>query len=87
MVEILDRQEAGIRRALADARQVQLQFTRAAREEREQFERDQKFLDLRLGAIMQERQTEPEQIRQGYGVELVRFEPMGILYLWPLEQG
>jgi hypothetical protein len=42
-------------------------------------------MDLRLEAIAQERKTEPEQIKAAYQVQLVRFEPMGILYLWPVE--
>jgi hypothetical protein len=85
MVGILNRQETGILKAKEQARQQLLQFTRAAQAEREQFERDVKFMDLRLEAIAQERKTEPEQIKAAYQVQLVRFEPMGILYLWPVE--
>ena len=85
MLGNLYRQRDGIERAKRDAQQQAFQFSRADKSEREQFERDVKFMDIRLEAIAEERTREPEAIRQGYQVSLVRFEPLGILYLWPAE--
>ncbi len=40
-------------------------------------------MELRLAEIEAELASEPQAIRLGYEVALRRFEPVGIVYLWP----
>ncbi|MFM7202504.1 MAG: DISARM system SNF2-like helicase DrmD [Myxococcota bacterium] len=63
--------------------QLPLPLSRAATQEREQFERDQRFMQRRLDELEQERLREPPRLRRNYEVVLSRFEPLGMVYLWP----
>ena len=83
MERLLERQEADIRDTLRDKRQLELALTQADRSEREQFERDQRHMLKRLDELEQERVREPATIRRAYEVVLRRFEPVGVVYLWP----
>ena len=40
-------------------------------------------LDASIAEIDQELESEPSRIRDGYEVRVSRFEPVGIVYLWP----
>ncbi|MBL8618915.1 MAG: DEAD/DEAH box helicase [Deltaproteobacteria bacterium] len=51
--------------------------------EREQLERDRRFLLRRLDDLEAELNTEPAAIEASYAVALQRFEPVGLAYLWP----
>lgn len=82
MRDLLQRQAQGIRRTQRDMAQVDL-LTWNDRAEREQFERDRRFMDLRLAQIEAEERAEPAAILRAYEVALTRFEPLGLLYLWP----
>ena len=96
MVALLERQKQAIEDTLAGASTLTLPFAqaqdgqdglaKAVREQaasKAQFERDRKYMDQRLAAIENELTTEPQQIRDGYEVVLDRFEPVGLVYLWP----
>ena len=83
MEALLKRQRTRIDETFAEHVQLGLALTQAKKEEREQFERDKRFLRERLGAIEQELSTEPAAISRGYEVVLRRLEPVGMAYLWP----
>jgi len=83
MVALLERQRAAIKAQFTHHGQLSLGLSKAAQEEREQFERDARFMNARLSAIDTELQSEPELIRGSYAVALERFEPVGMAYLWP----
>jgi superfamily II DNA or RNA helicase len=83
MVQILDRQEAAITDRLRLLPQLVFAMSTASREERDQVERDQRFLHTRLDELGKERTREPDRIRRSYAVVLRRVEPVGLAYLWP----
>ncbi len=83
MTALLERQRKRIDETFAEHVQLSLALSQAKREEREQFERDKRFLRQRLGAIDDELRTEPAAIRTSYGVVLRRLEPVGLAYAWP----
>jgi hypothetical protein len=82
MRAILEAQRTRIRKThqLAEARQ-QLLF---AELERRQFEADARHWSKRLEELGLELETEPERIRRSYDVKASRFEPVGLVYLWPI---
>jgi superfamily II DNA or RNA helicase len=82
MRDLLHRQAQGIQRTQREMAQVDL-LSWNDRAEREQFERDRRFMDLRLEQIKAEQAAEPAAILRAYEVALTRFEPLGLLYLWP----
>jgi superfamily II DNA or RNA helicase len=55
-----------------------------AAEEQKQLEADKRHWHRRLEALEQELTTEPERIRRSYEVRATRFEPVGLVYLWPV---
>ena len=81
LLTLLHHQERAIQATLT--RPLPLPSTKAPREEAEQLERDHKHLAARLTALAAEREAEPARIRRGYEVALTRFEPVGLVYLWP----
>ncbi|MEO0460590.1 MAG: DISARM system SNF2-like helicase DrmD [Myxococcota bacterium] len=81
---ILERQRVRIRRTI-DAKQ--LSFGDNEREQRRQYERDQKHMRERLAKIDQELSTEPAELQDLYRVELRRLSPVGLIYLWPESRG
>lgn len=83
MAELLDRQEQAIRRTVAEEAQGRLRFNVKDKQSLDQFERDLKFMTARLGEIARERSQEPADLAAGYEVSLRRFEPVGLVYLWP----
>ncbi len=84
MAALLTRQRAAILATFKEATQLKLGLDMAAQEEREQFERDRRYMEKRLEAIDEELVREPAAIRRGYEVVLRRFEPVGVVYLWPV---
>ncbi|MFH1465091.1 MAG: DISARM system SNF2-like helicase DrmD [Pseudomonadota bacterium] len=84
MEALLTRQRARIGEQFEASRQLSLDLLRGAAEERENFERDRRFMDARLDAIEREIIEEPRTIRASYEVVLRRFEPVGLAYLWPV---
>ena len=54
-----------------------------AEDERKQIEADKRHWRRRLERLEEELTTEPARIRQGYEVKATRFEPAGLVYLWP----
>lgn len=82
---LLDEQARRIHLTLEDHAQLALPMTLTASLEREQFERDQRFMRHRLEEIALERTREPASLQRTYEVVLRRFEPLGIVYLFPGE--
>jgi len=54
-----------------------------AEEERKQIEADKRHWRRRLERLEEELTSEPARIRQSYEVKATRFEPAGLVYLWP----
>ena len=53
-------------------------------EERKQLDADKRHWERRLVKLEEELTTEPARIRQSYDVRAARFEPAGLVYLWPV---
>jgi superfamily II DNA or RNA helicase len=85
MAALLDRQEEAIRNTLLADAQQRIRFDAKDKAERDQFERDMKAMVGRLDGISTERTREPAEIRASYAVTLRRFEPVGLVYLFPEE--
>ncbi|MEZ4364024.1 MAG: DISARM system SNF2-like helicase DrmD [Kofleriaceae bacterium] len=83
LTKLLEEQRAAITRELARRRQLDLSFSEAERDQREQYQADEAHMAQRLAAIDRELETEPAQIRSLYQVALQRLEPVGLVYLWP----
>lgn len=83
LAKLLEEQRAAIGKELGRRRQLGFEFTDAQRDEREQYEADEKHMAQRLAAIDRELETEPAQIRSLYQVSQRRLEPVGLVYLWP----
>jgi hypothetical protein len=82
--KILEGQKALIERRLGDVgRQVELEFTDAERDQRQQLEDDIAFWKKRLASIPKEIESEPAQLRALYDVVLKKLEVVGLVYLWP----
>lgn len=82
--KILEGQKALIERRLGDvARQTELEFTDAERDQREQLEDDIAFWKKRLANIPKEIESEPAQLRALYDVVLKKLEVVGLVYVWP----
>jgi hypothetical protein len=71
---------------LADAtlgKQLEFQFTDAEREQRDQRDRDRKYIAARRETLAIEAIEEPKAIIASYEVRRRRVEPVGLVYLWP----
>jgi SNF2 family DNA or RNA helicase len=87
--------EAAEMRAILESQKKRIIATRARKEkeadqlplfeaeERRQIEADKRYWQRRLDEIDVELTTEPARIRQAYEVKATRFEPAGLVYLWP----
>ena len=53
-------------------------------EERRQKEYNRRYWETRLHELRDERETEPERVRQLYEIKAHRVEPIGLVYLWPV---
>jgi SNF2 family DNA or RNA helicase len=82
MCAILETQRARIEQTAVkrDREQPRLDFDN----ERRQFEADKRYWQRRLASLERELDAEPARIRQSYEVKAARFEPVGLVYLWPV---
>jgi len=89
-------QEAADMRAILEAQRTRIEKTAAKREaelqqpdlfekdEMRQLQADKRHWDRRLTDLARELESEPARIRQSYDVKASRFEPVGLVYLWPV---
>jgi hypothetical protein len=49
-----------------------------------QLRAEQKHWEKRLIELADEERAEPARLRETYDVKMTRFEPIGIVYLWPV---
>jgi hypothetical protein len=84
MRAILDAQRERIRRTQARKEKEFGQLPLFAETERKQIEADAKYWDKRYAELGAELETEPARIRRSYDVKASRFEPVGLVYLWPI---
>ena len=81
---VITGQQDRIRRKIAehDADQLGLDFR--DEHERRQIAADRRYWDNRLPQLAVEVERAPAAIRRSYGVQAVRVEPVGLVYLWPV---
>jgi hypothetical protein len=87
-------QEAAAMRGILETQRARIEQTAAAREheqprldfenERRQLEADKRYWQRRLASLERELDAEPTRIGQSYDVKAARFEPVGLVYLWPV---
>lgn len=88
--------EAAEMRAILETQRLRIQKTAVEKEkdlqqpglfdqdERKQLEADKRHWQKRLDELARELDSEPVRIRQSYEVKTARFEPVGLIYLWPI---
>lgn len=88
--------EASEMRAILEAQRKRILATQAKKEkeadqlplfeesERKQLEADKRYWHKRLEKLEEEMTSEPQRIRESYEVRATRFEPAGLVYLWPV---
>jgi hypothetical protein len=81
---IIQGQRDAIEKALGGT-QLNLEFgdTESDRLQARQQEQDRKHLERRRTELERELEREPAQLESLYEVKLRRFEPVGLVYLWP----
>ena len=85
---IIQRQITAINRTLS-SNQLSLSFdgaeslTKTQEKSAKQRDADKKYLQERLQTLEHEKETEPETLRHLYDVKLRRFQPIGVIFLWP----
>ena len=84
MLAILEAQRVRIRKTQAKKEKDADQLPLFAESERKQIESDTRYWHKRLEELGKELETEPARIRQSYDVKATRFEPVGLVYLWPV---
>ena len=84
MLAILEAQRARIRKTQAKKEKEADQLPLFAANERKQLESDTRYWHKRLEELGKEIETEPARIRLSYDVKATRFEPVGLVYLWPV---
>lgn len=52
--------------------------------EKKQLDADKRHWQERLEQLEHELESEPQRIRDSYDVKAPRFEPVGLVYLWPV---
>ena len=89
-------QESADMRGILEAQRTRIEKTAARREkdleqldlfekdELKQLQADKRYWDRRLEALARELESEPARIQQSYEVKASRFEPVGLVYLWPV---
>jgi hypothetical protein len=86
------RKEADDMRAIIEAQRARIEKTSADRslqpslfeDELRQLQADQRYWERRIEQLKQELETEPARIRKSYEIRATRFEPVGLVYLWPV---
>ncbi len=86
--------EAAEMRAILETQRQRIQKTAVEKDlqqpglfdqdERRQLEADKRHWHKRLDELARELDSEPSRIRQSYEVKTARFEPVGLIYLWPI---
>jgi SNF2 family DNA or RNA helicase len=84
MRAILESQKKRIRDTSAKKDKEVDQLPLFADDERKQLEADKRYWRSRLDRLEGELTTEPVRVRAGYEVKATRFEPAGLIYLWPV---
>ena len=84
MRSILKAQRARIKQTTADREKEIRQLALFAKDELRQLEDDKRHWRHRLDALEIELESEPARIAAGYEVKASRFEPVGLVYLWPV---
>jgi len=84
MRAILESQKKRIQATSAKKEKEVAQLPLFAEDERKQIEADKRHWHRRLERLEEELTTEPARIRQSYEVKATRFEPAGLVYLWPV---
>jgi superfamily II DNA/RNA helicase len=84
LTRILDDQRKAIEKTLG-GKQLRLDFGTSEAEQRQakQVDRDRRYLEQRLIAVDRELATEPDELAAIYDVKLRRFEPVGLVILYP----
>lgn len=54
-------------------------------EERDQYQKNRKSWEKRLLELRDERESEPKRVEERYEIRATRIEPVGIVYLWPVQ--
>lgn len=80
---ILEAQRAAIEKALGDPQLEMFDDSEAGQRQQRQIERDRAHLERRLAQIDRELATEPAELAALYDVKLRRFEPVGLVILYP----
>ena len=90
------KKEAAEMRAILEAQRLRIQKTAVEKEkdlaqpglfdqdERKQIESDKRHWNKRLDELARELDSEPARIRRSYDVKTARFDPVGLIYLWPI---
>lgn len=86
--------EAKEMRAILEGQRKRILATQKKREEQQlpllveiekrQFDADKRHWQERLEQLEHELESEPQRIRDSYDVKAPRFEPVGLVYLWPV---
>ncbi len=84
MREILDAQRTRIEQTAARREKDLQQLDLFAKDELKQLQADKRYWDRRLTELAGALETEPARIRRSYEVKASRFEPVGLVYLWPV---
>ena len=82
MRQIIETQQGRIKKTAIEKDKEQLGLF--DQEERKQLEADTHHWQKRLDDLARELDSEPARIRRGYEVKTARFEPVGLIYLWPI---
>lgn len=84
LTRILESQREAIGKTLG-GKQLRLDFGSSEAEQRQakQVERDRRYLEGRLTTLDRELETEPAELAAIYDVKLRRFEPVGLVVLYP----
>jgi len=81
---ILEAQRARIEKTAAKREKDLEQLDLFEKDELKQLQADKRHWDRRLEALARELEGEPARIQQSYEVRASRFEPVGLVYLWPV---
>ncbi|MCO4754520.1 MAG: DISARM system SNF2-like helicase DrmD [Bacteriovoracaceae bacterium] len=83
MRDLLEKQKKRILKETKDydeSKQLEMNFSI---EEKNQIKSNRKYWDLRLEKIKEELKVEPDRIKELYEPKTYRFEPVGLIYLFP----
>jgi hypothetical protein len=84
LAQVIAGQIARIHQKIAEHDGNQLGLDFRDEQERRQIAADRRYWDIRLPELAREADRAPAAIRRNYGVQAVRVEPVGLVYLWPV---